>query len=203
MAASAARTSRTSSPKDNTDESLAAGGLTPGLDGLERFAAVAYPGVAGGRGGDAPDAGRARLFGGIEARRGRDPKPAGDFFDTPGTAPEACAGRTTSAVVRRVARLEKDTARPRCMRRPLARGVRLGGVRSRPDAIRCVLETPKLSKLRPKISQIRTVGKLRPVVALPRTSCRVSAWSVERPTTYRACRRESDARLSRSVASQR
>ena len=67
MAASAARTSRTSSPKDNTDESLAAGGLTPGLDGLERFAAVAFPGVAGGRGGDAPDAGRARLFGGIEA----------------------------------------------------------------------------------------------------------------------------------------
>lgn len=125
MAASAARTSRTSSPKDNTDESLAAGGLTPGLDGLERFAAVAFPGVAGDAGGDAPDAGRARLFGGIEARRGRDPKPAGDF-DTPGTAPEECAGRTTSAVVRRLARLEKDTARPRCMRRPLARGVRLG-----------------------------------------------------------------------------
>ena len=131
IAFNAARTSRTS-PKDNGEESFASS-FTPGLEGLERFAAVALPGVAGDAGGDAPDAGRARLLGGIEARRGRIVRCAGDF-DTPGTAPVACAGRTTSAVVRRLARLEKGTARPRCMRRRLARGERLGESRSsRPE----------------------------------------------------------------------
>ena len=72
------------------------------------------------------------MFGGIDgARRGRNrnPKPAGDF-STPGTAPVACAGRTTSAVVRHLAKLEKCSTRPQYMRRRLARGVRLGECRS-------------------------------------------------------------------------
>jgi hypothetical protein len=93
------------------------------------------------------------LFGGIEARRGRIPRCDGDF-DTPGTAPVACAGRTTSAVVRRLARLEKGTARPRCMRRRLARGERLGESSSSTTelTIRCVNPPPKRNGvLRPKI----------------------------------------------------